>query len=82
MDAYFEPGTYVTGTKQVLRAIEEGRLERAVIAQDAEEHLRLKLQNACQKADVLFDTVPTMKELGTACGIEVGAAVAGVLKNQ
>lgn len=68
------------GTKQVLRAVNEGKLEKAYIAKDSDTNIREKLIDACNKKGVPFEEVSSMLDLGRACGIEVGAAVAGVLK--
>lgn len=68
------------GTKQVLRAVNEGKLEKAYIAKDSDVDIRDKIIAACKKKGVPFEEVSSMLDLGRACGIEVGAAVAGVLK--
>lgn len=71
----------VTGSKQVMRALEQDLLKKAYIAMDADQKLRDMITAACAKNDVPVKTVPTMKELGKACCIEVKAAAAGILKN-
>ena len=68
------------GTKQTAKAIEKGLAARVFIAQDADERIIVPIKNLCQQAGVELETVPTMSELGKACGIEVGAATAAVLK--
>lgn len=71
----------VTGSKQVMRALEQNNLEKAYIAMDADAKLRSTLTEACRANGVAVHTVPTMEELGKACCIEVKAAAAGILKH-
>ena len=40
-----------------------------------------RMTATCQSAAVPVESVPTMAELGKACGIEVGAAVAALLRD-
>ncbi len=68
------------GTKQTMRIVEQGQAEEVYIAQDAEQHLITKIVQLCEKHSVKVTYVETMKELGKACGIEVGSAMAVVLK--
>ena len=70
----------IAGTKQVLKAVDRRALECVYIAADADAILREKLTNACREADVLIIEAKSMKILGEACGIDVGAACAGLLK--
>lgn len=67
------------GTKQTLRAIEQDQVELVFIAQDAEEYVVLDLIQLCQKRDINLVYVDSMKKLGEACGIQVGAASAAIL---
>lgn len=68
----------VVGTKQVLKALEAGTLGRVYIALDTEPYLQNRLRAACEAHGMAVETVNTMRELGVLCGIEVGAACAGV----
>lgn len=70
----------VVGTKQVLRAIQAGTLARVYLADDAEAFLKNKLKTVCYEYDIAMEIVPTMRELGESCGIDVGAACAGAPK--
>ena len=72
----------ITGTKQVMRALEQGNLELVYLALDADQKLQNEIKTACGNSDVPVKTVPSMKELGKACCIEVKAAAAGILKQQ
>ncbi|WP_322907986.1 ribosomal L7Ae/L30e/S12e/Gadd45 family protein [Paenibacillus campi] len=68
------------GTKQTMRIVEQGQAEEVYVAQDAEQHLITKIVQLCEKHTVKVTYVETMKELGKACGIEVGSAMAVILK--
>lgn len=66
------------GTKQVLRGIEDGTVRCVIVSSDADEFILNKVKAAAAKNNVRLETVSSMAELGKACGIEVGAAVAGL----
>ena len=68
------------GFKQTQRALEKGCVRRVFMAKDAETHVRRPILEWCASHDVEWIEVPTMRELGKACGIEVGTAVAAILK--
>ena len=67
------------GLKQTQRALEKGLVRRVFVAKDAETHVLRPILEWCQSHHVEHIEVPTMKELGKACGIEVGTAVAAIL---
>lgn len=67
------------GLKQTQRAMEKGLVRRVYIAEDAEKHVLRPIFDWCAAHNVELVKVPTMKELGKACGIEVGTAVAAIL---
>lgn len=69
----------VVGAKQVRRALEKGSVARLYIAQDADPALLQPLVQKAVDGGVCVEQLPTMKQLGAACGIAVGAAVAAVL---
>ena len=70
----------VVGTKQLLRAIGEGKIAVAFIARDADKFLTRPVEDRCLDANIPCREVDTMSELGKACGIDVGAAAAGVTR--
>ncbi|MDD4569179.1 MAG: ribosomal L7Ae/L30e/S12e/Gadd45 family protein [Tepidanaerobacteraceae bacterium] len=69
----------IIGTKQTLKVLERDQVCMVFIAQDADEHVVSDLKEICQKKGVDTVAVNTMKELGDACGIQVGAASAAIL---
>ncbi len=70
----------VIGMKQVIKAAKMGQLEKAYIAADADEFIKNKLLDEFKQNNVTYETADTMKHLGEACRIQVGAATAGILK--
>lgn len=72
---------HVIGIKQVTKAIKRGQAKKIFIAADAEARVTEPLIEIAKAQDVLLETLATMKELGAACGIEVGAAAVAVLED-
>jgi large subunit ribosomal protein L7A len=69
----------IIGTKQTLKAIDKDEVNMVFIAQDAEEHVVSELKELCLRKGIETVAVSTMKELGDACQIQVGAASAAIL---
>ena len=67
------------GLKQTQRALEKGIVRRVFVAHDAENQVLRPVLDWCRKNNIEHIEVPTMQELGKACGIEVGTAVAAIL---
>ena len=74
-----EHAAKVVGVKQV-RALSDGRAKRLYLAQDADPQLTRPLAEQAGAQGIKVCWHPSMKELGRACGIAVGAAVAVTLK--
>ncbi|MCQ2458728.1 MAG: ribosomal L7Ae/L30e/S12e/Gadd45 family protein [Clostridia bacterium] len=70
----------VTGVKQVTRALKAGKLTLVYVANDADTFLYQQIVRAAEEAGVPCVRVASMKELGIACGVDVSAAAAGILK--
>lgn len=69
----------VVGIKQLRKALKDGQVVRAFVARNADPQLTQPIEEACALGNVELVFVPTMAELGKACGISVGAAAAGIL---
>ena len=69
----------VVGIKQLRKCLKEGTVIRAFAADNADPRLTEHLADECRNCGVDLIWVPTMAELGKACGISVGAAAAGIL---
>ena len=76
-----ETAQRVVGTKQTLKAIQAGKAELVYLARDADEHVTGPVRRECEDRGIDMVEVDTMAELGKACAIEVGAAVACVMKS-
>lgn len=68
------------GTKQTMKAVENGQAAEVYVAEDCDQRFVVKIVSLCEKHGVDITYVPSMRQLGEACGIEVGAAMAAVLK--
>ena len=80
METLKQAASRVTGTKQVLRAIKAGTLSMVYVAEDADTFLFQRIVRAAEAAGVPVRRVPSMKELGRACGVDTSAAAAGICK--
>jgi len=69
----------VVGIKQLRKSLKDGKVIRAFVAENADPRLTEPLAEECTRLGVELIFVPTMAELGKACGISVGAAAAGLL---
>ena len=70
----------VIGIKQVTKAVTRDAAACVFLADDADERVVGPLRHLCEAKGVEMENVATMRKLGTACSIEVGAAAAAVLK--
>jgi len=71
-----EHGEKVAGAKQVRRALKGGRAKALYAAWDADGAITTPLVEQAQELGIPVHWVDTMAELGRACGLAVGAAVA------
>lgn len=67
------------GTNQTAKAIRRGRAQLVFVAADADRRIIEDVLAAARDAGLLVIEAPSMRELGRACGIAVGAAAAAVL---
>ncbi|MBE6911428.1 MAG: 50S ribosomal protein L7ae-like protein [Ruminococcaceae bacterium] len=80
MTTEFASAEAVVGIKQSSRAVTEGNASKAYAATDADPDIIDPFSRLCEKHGVELIYVDSMEELGHACGINVGAAVAVLLK--
>lgn len=68
------------GYKQAVRALAEDKVKKVFLSDDCDKKISSSVEKSAKEknADVFY--VPTMKELGDLCGIEVGASCAVILK--
>ena len=69
------------GYKQSLRALNDGKAEKLLIAADVDDKMKAALKKAADEHNTSVTEIATMQELGVICGIEVGSSCAVILKN-
>lgn len=69
----------VVGAKQLKKAVEAGRAKYVFLAENADPAITGSIERMCSQHNIQIAWVPSMAELGRACGIEVGAAAAAVV---
>ena len=70
----------LVGSKQLRKALKNDRVAAVFLAENANPRLTDEICKCCGEAGIQPTWVPSMRELGRACGIDVGAAAAAVLK--
>lgn len=73
-----EKSRLIVGYKQVLRALSAKSCQKLFIAEDCSPNIYDSLKNAAGDTEVVL--VPTMRELGTMCEIDVPSSCAALLK--
>lgn len=69
------------GVKQTAKAAQKDLLECVYLAMDADKRIIRELEETCKIKNIPLKYAESMKQLGKACGIEVGASAAGILKS-
>ena len=69
----------LVGAKQAKRALNDGRAKKLFLAVDADPRVTEPLAALAAEKSVPVVEVSSMKDLGAACGIAVGSAVAVLL---
>lgn len=69
----------LVGTKQLKKALNRGNVSHVLLARDADPRLTEELERLCVEKNVSCHWVGKMSDLGSACGIEVGAAAAALV---
>jgi len=82
LDHLRQSSLVVTGMKQTVKAVQNGRAQQVYLARDADERVQRPVLEACAKMAVPVSFVDYMADLGKACGIKVGAATAAILLEQ
>lgn len=70
----------VIGAKQVGRALRSGRAQRVYLAENADPRVTEPIEMLCREVGIPVERIPTMAQLGSACGIAVGSAVAAIVE--
>ncbi len=69
----------IIGTKQAVKAIQTDKVSEIVVAEDADRRVINKALQLAEEQQIPILKVDSMKKLGKACGIEVGAAVVAII---
>lgn len=69
----------VVGIKQSTAAVQDGIADKAFVAADADKNVIDPFVTLCKQHIVPITYVGSKKELGKACGINVGAACAVII---
>ena len=78
-DGGLQEGSVRIGTKQTMKAVEQGIAVQVFVAQDADPRMVTRIVQLCEQRGVKLTQVDTMRNLGRTCGIEVGAAMAALV---
>ncbi len=70
----------VAGAKQLRKAVLSGAAQEVFLAENADPAITEPIEALCKQHMVACTWVRSMTDLGKACGIEVGAAVAAAVK--
>ena len=68
------------GAKQLRKAFAKGTVRYVYLAENADPAITGPLEAQCKLNCVPYVWIRTMQELGSACGIEVGAAAAAAVE--
>ena len=69
----------VAGAKQLRKAMAAQNVYRVFLARNADPAITEPLEALCKQNNVSYAWVKSMTDLGSACGIEVGAAAAAAI---
>lgn len=67
------------GIKQTAKALKQEKVKALYVAEDADAHVVQQVVELAKSRNIEIIYIDSMKKLGKACQIEVGAAVAAVL---
>ncbi|MGM0877621.1 MAG: 50S ribosomal protein L7ae-like protein [Bacillota bacterium] len=70
----------IVGTKQSVKALVNNEVKEIVIAEDADFRITQKVIQTAEQLHIPLTKVSSMKKLGKACGIEVGAAAVAIIQ--
>jgi len=71
----------IIGMKQTLKAMKNGMVSEVFIAEDADEAISKKIADQATLQGIPLQRVDSMKKLGAACGIDVGASTVAIKRS-
>ena len=75
----FGKNKVVVGAKQLRKALDKGTAKLVCLAKNADPAITEPIEVRCQTLNVPMFWVASMQELGSVCGIDVGAAAAAAV---
>ncbi|MCC2931760.1 MULTISPECIES: 50S ribosomal protein L7ae-like protein [Bacillus] len=78
-DKVSQAKSIIIGTKQTVKALKRGSVKEVVVAIDADPILTSSVITLAKDQGIAVSMVESMKKLGKACGIEVGAAAVAIM---
>ena len=81
MISHFKSDSVYVGIKQSRKALQEGKVAKAFVAEDADSHIIDAFVSECKATGVEVEYAKSKMQLGHSAGIERGAAVVVLLKN-
>ena len=69
----------IVGAKQLRKALEKGTAKFVCLAKNADPAITEPIASRCETLQIPCTWVASMQELGSACGIDVGAAAAAAI---
>ncbi|HWR62736.1 MAG TPA: ribosomal L7Ae/L30e/S12e/Gadd45 family protein [Clostridia bacterium] len=71
----------IVGLKQTVKAVKNGTAKNVYLAEDADAFIKQSVIDACSDTKLQIIYVKSMKDLGDACGIDIGASTAAIIKD-
>ena len=78
-DKVSQAKSIIIGTKQTVKALKRGSVKEVVVAKDADPILTSSVVSLAEDQGISVSMVESMKKLGKACGIKVGAAAVAII---
>ncbi len=69
----------IVGLKQTIKVVRNGTAKKVYLAEDADDFIKQSVLSACVDSNMQVIYVNSMKELGGACGIGIGASTAAIV---
>lgn len=81
-DRLTQASNRAVGTRQTLKALQNGTAQVVYIARDAEARVVKPVEDLCRRTGTELVYIDRMSDLGKYCSIDVGAAAAAVLRGR
>lgn len=73
-----EKSNLIVGYKQVLRALKANSCRKLFLTEDCSQNIYDTLKSEAGETEIVM--VPTMRDLGNMCGIDVPASCAAIIR--